>query len=76
MGVPASEQLRILTSGAAAIIPEAEFERKLERSVASGTPLRVKLGIDPSTPDIHFGHAVPLRKLRRFQELGHIAVLI
>ncbi len=76
MGVPASEQLRILTSGAAAIIPEAEFARKLERSVAAGTPLRVKLGIDPSTPDIHIGHAVPLRKLRRFQELGHTAVLI
>lgn len=76
MGVSASEQLRILTSGAAAIIPEAEFERKLERSVAGGEPLRIKLGIDPSTPDIHIGHAVPLRKLRRFQDFGHTAVLI
>jgi tyrosyl-tRNA synthetase len=76
MGVSASEQLRILSSGAAAIIPEAEFERKLERSVSTGEPLRVKLGIDPSTPDIHIGHAVPLRKLRRFQDFGHTAVLI
>ncbi|MGH2668733.1 MAG: tyrosine--tRNA ligase, partial [bacterium] len=49
---------------------------KLERSVAGGTPLRVKLGIDPSSPDIHIGHAVVLRKLRRFQQLGHTAVLI
>ncbi|MGH2784541.1 MAG: tyrosine--tRNA ligase [Actinomycetota bacterium] len=76
MGVSASEQLRILSSGAAAIIPEEEFRKKLERSVETGVPLRVKLGIDPSTPDIHIGHAVPLRKLRRFQEFGHTAVLI
>ncbi|MGH2795535.1 MAG: tyrosine--tRNA ligase [Actinomycetota bacterium] len=76
MAVPASEQLRILSSGAAAIIPEDEFRKKLERSAQTGEPLRVKLGIDPSTPDIHIGHAVPLRKMRRFQELGHTAVLI
>lgn len=76
MGVSAAEQFRILSSGAAAIIPENEFREKLERSVATGVPLRAKLGIDPSTPDIHIGHAVPLRKLRRFQELGHTAVLI
>jgi tyrosyl-tRNA synthetase len=76
MGVPASEQLRILSSGASAITPEEEFARRLERSVAAGVPLRVKLGIDPSSPDIHIGHAVPLRKMRRFQELGHVAVLI
>jgi tyrosyl-tRNA synthetase len=76
MGVSAKEQLRILASGAAAIIPEDEFARRLERSVSTGAPLRVKLGIDPSSPDIHLGHAVPLRKLRRFQDLGHTAVLI
>ena len=76
MAVPASEQLRILSSGAAAIIPEDEFRKKLERSAQTGEPLRVKLGIDPSTPDIHIGHAVPLRKMRRFQEFGHTAVLI
>jgi tyrosyl-tRNA synthetase len=76
MGISAAEQQRILSSGAAAIIPEAEFAERLERSVSSGKPLRVKLGIDPSMPDIHLGHAVPLRKLRRFQDLGHTAVLI
>ena len=76
MEVSASEQLRILSSGASAIIPEDDFAKKLERSVETGKPLRVKLGIDPSTPDIHIGHAVPLRKLRRFQEFGHTAVLI
>ncbi|MGH2829912.1 MAG: tyrosine--tRNA ligase [Actinomycetota bacterium] len=71
----AAEQFRLLSSGAE-IIPQAEFRSKLERSVAGGTPLRVKLGIDPSSPDIHIGHAVVLRKLRRFQQLGHTAVLI
>jgi tyrosyl-tRNA synthetase len=76
MAVAAREQLRILTSGAAAIIPEDEFEKRLERAVSTGVPLRVKLGIDPSAPDLHLGHAVPLRKLRRFQEFGHTAVLI
>ena len=66
------EQLRILLSGAADVIPVEELEERL----ASGRPLRVKLGIDPSAPDIHLGHAVVLRKLRRFQDLGHTAVLI
>ncbi len=76
MVVPAQEQLRILASGVAAIIPEDEFATRLERSVSTGGPLRVKLGIDPSAPDIHLGHAVPLRKLRRFQDFGHVAFLI
>ena len=67
-----AEQLRILESGAADVIPREELVRKLER----GRPLRVKLGIDPSAPDLHLGHAVVLRKLRRFQDLGHVAVLI
>lgn len=70
MDVP--EQLKILLSGAAEVIPVEELERKL----GLGRPLRVKLGIDPSAPDIHIGHAVVLRKLRRFQDLGHTAVLI
>jgi tyrosyl-tRNA synthetase len=76
MAADAREQLRILAYGASAIIPEDEFADRLERSVSTGVPLRVKLGIDPSSPDIHLGHAVPLRKLRRFQEFGHTAVLI
>jgi tyrosyl-tRNA synthetase len=65
-------QLEILLSGAAEVIPVEELERKL----AEARRLRVKLGIDPSRPDLHLGHAVVLRKLRQFQDLGHTAVLI
>jgi tyrosyl-tRNA synthetase len=64
--------LQSLLAGAAEVIPDGELERKL----ALGRPLRVKLGIDPSRPDLHLGHAVVLRRLRRFQDLGHVAVLI
>lgn len=71
-----AEQLKILTSGVDRVVPEDEFIRKLDRAITSGTGLRVKLGIDPSSPDIHIGHGVPLRMLRRFQQLGHTAVLI
>lgn len=66
------EQIRQLTYGCVDLISEAELRRKLER----GTPLRVKLGIDPTRPDIHLGFAVVLRVLRRFQDFGHTAVLI
>jgi tyrosyl-tRNA synthetase len=72
----ASRQLQVLLSGGANAIPPEELERKLSRSIAEGRPLRVKLGIDPSTPDLHLGHSVVLGALRRFQDLGHIAVLI
>lgn len=67
-----SEQLKVLLTGAADIIPLEELEERL----GEGRALRVKLGIDPSAPDIHLGHAVVLRTLRRFQDLGHTAVLI
>jgi tyrosyl-tRNA synthetase len=70
--VDPGEQLRILTAGTVDVITEADFEQKLARR----TPLRVKLGIDPTASDIHLGFAVVLRKLRQFQELGHVAVLI
>src|ERR1044071_5838996 len=73
---PAAEQLEVLRRGVEAIVPEAEFLRLLERSAAGGVPLRVKYGIDPTGIDVHLGHTVPLRKLRQFQELGHVAVLI
>ena len=69
---PVERQVELLLSGAAEVIPQDELVRKLE----AGRPLRVKLGIDPSAPDLHLGHAVVLRKLRRFQDLGHVAVLI
>jgi tyrosyl-tRNA synthetase len=70
--VDPGEQLRILSAGTVDVITEADFERKLARRI----PLRVKLGIDPTASDIHLGFAVVLRKLRQFQELGHVAVLI
>ncbi|GBD06278.1 Tyrosine--tRNA ligase [bacterium HR21] len=70
------EQLQIIADGAAEILPEEELRQKLERSLRDGRPLVVKLGCDPSKPDLHLGHAVVLHKLRQFQELGHQAVLI
>ena len=73
---PVGEQLAILRRGAVEIIPEDDLVRKLERSVASKKPLRVKQGFDPTAPDIHLGHTIGLRKLRQFQELGHQVVLI
>ncbi len=68
----AEEQLHIISSGAAQIVPEAALLEKLKR----GIPLNIKLGVDPTAPDIHLGHAVPLRKLRQFQDLGHEVTLI
>src|SRR5262244_1013684 len=70
------EQLALIRRGAEQIVPEDELRRKLETSVKTGAPLRVKYGIDPTGIDVHLGHTVPLRKLRLFQELGHQAVLI
>src|SRR5713101_7960843 len=72
MNRDAAEQLRVIRAGAVDVITEADLTRKLDR----GTPLRIKLGIDPTASDIHLGFAVVLRKLRQFQELGHTAVLI
>ncbi len=74
--IPVAEQLALIRRGAEQITPEAELVQKLERSVKTGKPLRVKYGIDPTGIDVHLGHTVPLRKLRQFQELGHQAVLI
>ncbi len=69
-------QLAIIRRGAVEIIPEEELRRKLERFVVTGQPLKVKLGLDPSAPDIHVGHTVVLQKLRQFQELGHTIQLV
>src|SRR5882757_11528071 len=69
-------QLEVIRSGIEELIPEEELIRKLERSVASRKPLRVKQGFDPTAPDIHLGHTIGLRKLRQFQDLGHQVVLI
>lgn len=74
--VSAEEQLKIIAKGADEIIDEGELLDKLRRSNDSGRPLTVKLGLDPTAPDIHLGHTVVLRKIRQFQDLGHRAVII
>jgi tyrosyl-tRNA synthetase len=71
---PVDEQLAYIRKGAAEIIREADLRAKLEKSLASGKPLRVKLGMDPTAPDLHLGHTVVLRKLKHFQDLGHTVV--
>jgi tyrosyl-tRNA synthetase len=73
---PVNEQLDIIRQNVVDLLPEEDLVRKLERSVAKRTPMIVKLGLDPSRPDIHIGHAVVLQKLRAFQDLGHTVVLI
>lgn len=70
------EQMALIRRGVDQVVPEDELRKKLERSVRTGKPLRVKYGIDPTGIDVHLGHTVPLRKMRLFQELGHQAVLI
>jgi tyrosyl-tRNA synthetase len=73
---PVEEQLALLTRGVEKIVPAEELRRKLEQSLRSGRPLRVKYGIDPTGIDVHLGHTVPLRKIRQFQELGHQVVFL
>jgi tyrosyl-tRNA synthetase len=73
---PVAEQLAYLKKGVAEIIREEELKAKLERSLKTGKPLRAKLGLDPTAPDIHLGHTVVIRKLKHFQDLGHIAVFL
>ena len=70
------EQLRVIRRGIEQVVPEEELAKKLQYSFDTGTPLRVKYGIDPTGIDVHLGHTVPLRKLRQFQQLGHQAVII
>ncbi|MDQ1612677.1 MAG: tyrosyl-tRNA synthetase [Pyrinomonadaceae bacterium] len=70
------EQLEHLRKGAAEIIREEDLRARLERSARTGVPLRIKLGADPTAPDIHLGHTVVLRKLRAFQELGHTVIFL
>src|SRR6266566_858861 len=73
---PVAEQLEYLKKGVFEIIREEELRAKLERSAKTGKALRVKLGVDPTAPDIHLGHTVVIRKLRTFQELGHTVIFL
>src|SRR6266704_5717734 len=72
----AKQELRVLTAGAEAVLPAGALEEWLEAARVQGRPLRVKLGIDPSSPHLTLGHAVVLRKLAQFQRFGHTVVLI
>ena len=73
---PVPEQMDEIRRGAVEIIPEEELVRRLEESLRTGRPLRVKQGFDPTRPDLHIGHAVSIRKLRTFQELGHEVIFV
>src|SRR5450755_2678179 len=70
------EQLTYLKKGSAEIIRESDLRAKLDTSLKTGKPLRVKLGVDPTAPDLHLGHTVVLRKLKHFQDLGHTAIFL
>mgnify|MGYP000945419042 FL=1 len=74
--ISAAEQFRLISHGVADLLPEDEFKKKLEKSVATNTPLIVKLGLDPTAPDIHLGHTVVVRKLKLFQDFGHKVIIL
>lgn len=70
------EQLRLIKHGVENLLPEEEFKKKLAKSITENKPLTIKLGLDPTAPDIHLGHTVVLRKLKTFQDLGHQIVIV
>ena len=74
--LPVEEQLAVIKRGTTEIVPEEELINKLKKSITENKPLKIKLGVDPTRPDLHLGHSVILRKLRQFQDLGHEAILI
>lgn len=74
--LPVDEQLEVIRRGTVEIVPEDELVEKLKKSKKNNQPLKIKLGCDPTRPDLHLGHSVILRKLRQFQDLGHEAILI
>src|SRR6516164_8171956 len=73
---PVDDQLAYIKKGSAEIIRENDLRAKLEKSVKTGKPLRVKAGFDPTAPDLHLGHTVVMRKLKHFQDLGHIVIFL
>ncbi len=70
------EQLAYLTKGCVDVVPEPELKAKLEKSLATGKPMTIKVGFDPSAPDLHLGHTVVIRKMRHFQQLGHRVIFL
>ncbi len=73
---PLAEQLDLITKGAADIIPLEDLSRRIEQSIITGKPMRIKAGFDPTAPDLHLGHTVLMRKLRHFQQLGHTVIFL
>src|SRR5260370_17487781 len=73
---PVDEQLAYIKKGAAEIIRESDLRERLEQSLKTGKPMRVKAGFDPTAPDLHVGHTVLLRKLKHFQDLGHTVIFL
>jgi tyrosyl-tRNA synthetase len=73
---PVDEQLAYLRKGAAEIIRESDLRERIERSIATGKPMRVKAGFDPTAPDLHVGHTVLIRKLKHFQDMGHTVIFL
>ncbi|MEG0579797.1 MAG: tyrosine--tRNA ligase, partial [Niameybacter sp.] len=76
MSKSTQEQMRIITKGVHTLVNETELEAKLKKAEKEGKSLTIKLGLDPSAPDIHLGHAVVLRKIKQMQDLGHRAVIV
>src|SRR5271170_7304001 len=70
------EQLDLITKGAAEIVPLEALKERISKSIASGVPMRIKAGFDPTAPDLHLGHTVLLRKLKHFQDLGHTVIFL
>ncbi len=73
---PVDEQLAYLRKGSVEIIRESDLRERLEKSLKSGKPLRIKAGFDPTAPDLHLGHTVLIRKLKHFQDLGHTVIFL
>ena len=71
-----AEQLDLITKGVAEIIPVEDLKKRIEHSIATGKPMRIKAGFDPTAPDLHLGHTVLMRKLRHFQQLGHTVIFL
>src|SRR6202522_4356345 len=70
------DQLDLITKGAAEIVPLEALKERITKSIASGVPMRIKAGFDPTAPDLHLGHTVLLRKLKHFQDLGHTVIFL
>jgi tyrosyl-tRNA synthetase len=70
------DAMNVSKRGCSELLVEAEWQQKLAKSAATGTPLRIKLGLDPTAPDLHLGHTVVLNKMRQLQDLGHVVIFL